>query len=221
MRRCWTLRVNGSHWHTGKERQRQTQRDTQTWTERHSEGPGGTGNGVVLGPWLGCSETFLAQSPGISPQRPSWAPSSHPHASSPSPPSPAGVPLGVRPRPDGLKASGCQLSLPTDASPTPLLLVPGPPPQSTGSRPMLRGPAAHPNLSFPICHCKVLWSLRQRTPRGPVGVSMGPRGCEYGPWRGGRGGGTPTHTASTLQDGPLCRHPAAAAGNRRQSNRAS
>lgn len=186
MRCCWTLRVDGSHRHTEEKRDTDRHRETHTDMGRETlrqrdtqiERPGGTGDGMVLGPWLGCSELFLAPSPGTSPQRPSWAPSSHPHAPSPSPPSPARVPLGVRSRPDGLKAPGCQLRLPTDAPPTPLLLVPGPPPQGTGNSPMLRGPAAHPNLSFPLCHCKVLWSLRQRTPRGPVRVSVGPRGCE-------------------------------------------
>ena len=171
--------------HRKKERHRQTQSNTHRHgqrdpqTERHSDRETWRhrrwyGFGALVGVLraLSCSKSRYFPPEAL---LGSFFP---PPCPIPSPPSPARVPLGVRSRPDGLKAPGCQLRLPTDASPTPLLLVPGPPPQGTGSSPMLRGPAAHPNLSFPLCHCKVLWSLWQRTPQGPVGVSVDPCGCE-------------------------------------------
>ena len=80
--------------HTEKERQRD--RDTERQTDRDVEAQAMV---WFCGPSWGAQSAFLLKVQAVFPQRPCWAPSSHPHAPSLSTLSPTGVPLGVRPKP--------------------------------------------------------------------------------------------------------------------------
>lgn len=151
-----------------KETERHTDMDRETLKR-----PGGTA-WCSFGALVGVLRDLSCSKSRYFPQRPPGLLLPHPHASSPSLPSPRRRVPWVSDQGRELKASGCQLSLPGHPAHPGLLLVPGPSPQSTGEPSHAQGPAATPTSvpHLPLQGSSVVSGAR---PSGPVGVSMGPR----------------------------------------------